>query len=226
MKIKIDIHSYKSSHIFNYIVEDLLLVNKTLNDKILNALTGIYNIEEELETERNYIIGDNLEPELLEIYLKKLSNTQIRDFLINGTLLYYYSQFEIKLYNICERLPLLLGCQQIEDFYSKSNKSLDKVSEYLKKFANVDVKAKKYWQNIIDFNDIRNIIAHKEAIQKKDIPKIKSIVSRNSSKLIYNPNSKSIIVKEEYIKEIMTFSFEFIEQIILDIWNKHYLQKT
>lgn len=221
MKIKIEKDSYKSSHIFNYIISDFLLVKNSFANNIIFELKTIEAKHKQLEEQRMNLIGDYIDTDLHDIYIDQLSNSHIMNFLFNGALMYYYSQIEIKLCNICERLPLLIECEGINTFNSKSKKKLNRISEYLIKYANIDIKDNKDWLKISDFSEIRNYITHLENIEKKKIPKFKSIAQRNKGKIDYNEISNSVSVKISYLSEMTKVSFDFVEKIIIDIWEKH-----
>ncbi len=222
MIIKFDTNSYKSSHIFNYITEDLMLVNKSFEDNLLIELESIESNDKEFEKKRLALFGEYIDADLTDIYIEELKNTHLRNFMFNGALLYYYSQLEIKLLEICKRLPMLLGCPKIG--IVRSNK-FDKISKYLSKQSGIYIEQSKYWRKISDFKEIRNYLNHTEEVSEVEIPKYKSIASRNKGKVSFHQLSNTISIEISYLSEIIEISYNFIEQIIIDIWEKHKISK-
>lgn len=230
--IKIDVNSYESSHIFSYIIEDYLLLKEMFDKNIATVLDNIEQSDEELNSKKNSLIGEYVSDDLFDIDIGKLENSNLTDFFIKGALLYYYSQFEFKLYEVCERLPLLNNCQDITYFIEntgcQSQNKLDKISLFLSEKADIKITKINNWLKIKDFNEIRNTIVHYEKIggdkndKIKKLKTIKSITSRNKNKIIFQEKLKIITIKKSYLTEITKVTYDFIDQVLNDIWNKHH----
>ena len=229
--INIDVNSYKSSHIFGYIIADYLLLKEMFDKNISTVLDSIEQSDEELKSKKNILIGEYVSGDLFDIDIEKLKNSNLTDFFIKGALLYYYSQFEFKLYEVCERLPILNKCQNITDFINinrcKSQNKLDKISLFLSEKADIKITKINNWLKIKDFNEIRNTIVHYEKIRsdkndKKKLNTIKSITSRNKNKIIFNEKLRILTIKKSYLTEMIKITYDFIDQVLNDIWNKHH----
>jgi hypothetical protein len=222
MLIKIDKDSYKSSNIFGYITQDLLYVKTTYDENMYPVLNSIELKDKQLESKRAELIGEYIEGDLFDIQLDQIKNNHLRTFLFNGALIYYYSQFEIKLHEICIRLPILIDCAPITDFKSKKNGKIDKISEYLSEYADVNIKQTGNWQKISDFSKIRHSITHTEIISKDKKQEYISVANNNKGKVFYNTLSNTLEIELSYLSEIIDISYNFTERIIIEIWKKHH----
>lgn len=189
------------------------------------TISNIEKIDRELEIKRNSLIDDLLVGEDYSFYYEQLKNDQLKDYLIRGGILYFYSHFEIKLLSICKRLPILIS--NCEEFYKFSddplnrNKSkLDKISKYLLCKADVDIKNLKKWQSIKDFKEIRDYVTHNDEVKNSKINTFKSIRNRNKEKIIFNNGSKVISIQHKYLLEIMCVAYDFLDEILTKIWSK------
>jgi hypothetical protein len=224
--MKYDLDSYKSFPIFGFITDDLTLIIEMLRVSFEQTIYNIGRINKELEIKRNSLINGLLDGEDYSNYFEQLRNDQLKDYLIRGGILYYYSQFEIKLFNICERLPLLLeNCQEFNEFVSdplnKNKSKLEKISKYLLFIADIDIKSFEKWQSIVDFKEIRDYAAHNEEVKKNKINTFKSIRNRNREKIIFNDGSMVVLIQNSYLFDIMSISHDFLDEILNEIWNKH-----
>ena len=225
-KINIDVNSYKWSHIFGYIIKDYLLLKEMFDENISTALDSIEQSDEELDSKKNTLIGEYVSGDLFDIDIGKLKNSNLSDFFIKGALLYYYSQFEFKLFEVCERLPILNKCQNFSDFIESkglhSKNKLDKIALFLSARANVKINALNSWPKITDLCEIRNCIVHYEKIDGNKIKEIKHLANRNKNKIIFHEKLRILTIKKLYLTEITKVTYNFIDQILNDIWNKHH----
>jgi hypothetical protein len=223
--MQFDLNSYRTSYIFSYITEDYKII-KVLFDKYIKAeLKKIKKFDQELENQRMSLTGDFTEGDAFSIYLDQVRNSRLQDYFLNASLLFYYSQFEIKLLEICERFTILVESPKIDQFI-KDNElisipTLDKIAKYLLANAKIDIKKLNNWLKIRDFNDVRNAIAHNEKVEDNKINTFKSIASRNKKGIIFYEESKILKINKEYLDFVIKDSFDFVEKVIIEIWDKH-----
>ena len=142
--------------------------------------------------------------------------------MINGVLLYYFSILEISLLQICERLPLLItNGEPFSEFRNKHPKlsNLNQMAGYINYKSHINIKINPIWQNIKDFQTVRNIIIHSPIVPLNKLNTIKSITNRNKGMIIFDKYSHSIKIKIDYLENVINSAYFFLESVISEIWN-------
>jgi len=118
-----------------------------------------------------------------------------------------YSYLESKIFNLCDHIYEKLGCSKPLSQITK-HKGIFKAQYYFKNVAKVYFPDdSKVWEDILNYNLIRNCIVHNDSELKAKKDKVEKV-----SKFINNKSS--IIIEKNKIKIIHEdFSLEFINTI-------------
>ena len=198
------------------------LINEFLNDS-LNLVTNKFNqiqseyqrIKKVSKEEGEIFYQHDYEP-------RRGATYELKEIICFTSIGFLFTQFETKFNELANLTNEIFGGNSFDNYTNKcrkNNKGINKAKNFIIDTAKIDISdIENSWSKIKQFQNLRNCIIHRNGIVKRESSIIQ--FAQSNANLNYHESSDMIQIEKEFIEKFAIILFDYIEQIIIKLYNK------